>query len=42
MKNLIDIICPVSKTKADENIVRISAILTVLITTTAVLVNSYL
>ncbi len=42
MKNLIDIICPVSDVKADENVVRISAILTVLITTTAVLVNSYL
>ncbi len=42
MSNLINIICPVSNAKADENIVRTSAILTVLITAAAVLVNSYL
>ena len=42
MNNLISIICPVSNAKADENVVRTSAILTVLITATAVLVNSYL
>lgn len=42
MSNLINIICPVSNAKADENVVRTSAILTVLITATAVLVNSYI
>ncbi len=42
MKNLIYIICPVSDSKVDENVIRTSAILTVLITATALVVNSYL
>lgn len=42
MKNLINIICPVSKRKTDENTTRIVAVLTVIITVTALLANSYL
>ena len=41
MKNIIDIICPVSNIKADEAVARTSAILTVLITAAALLLNSY-
>ena len=41
MKNLINIICPVSGAKADEYTARTAAILTVIITSTALLVNSY-
>ena len=42
MKNLINIICPVSERKTDENLTRIAAVLTVIITVTALLANSYL
>ncbi len=42
MKKYIDIICPVSGQKADENTARTAAIYTVLITTTALFLNSYL
>ncbi len=41
MKKYIDIICPVSGQKADENIARTTAIFTVLITAAAFLINSY-
>ena len=41
MKKYIDIICPVSGQKADENIARTAAIFTVLITAAALLLNSY-
>ena len=42
MKKYIDVICPVSAEKADENVARTTAMLTVLITGTALLANSYL
>ena len=42
MKKYIDVICPVSGEKADENVARTAAMITVIITVTALLVNSYL
>jgi hypothetical protein len=42
MRNIIYVICPVSGAKADENVVRTLAILTVLITITALFAGSYL
>jgi hypothetical protein len=42
MKNLINIICPVSERKTDEYATRITAVLTVIITLTALAANSYL
>jgi hypothetical protein len=42
MKNFINTICPVSDARADENVVRTIAIVTVLITTAAILTGSYL
>ncbi len=42
MKNFIDIICPVSNIKADEAVLRTSAVLTVLIAAAALILNSYL
>lgn len=41
MKKYIDIVCPVSGQKADEHVARTAALYTVLITTTALLINSY-
>lgn len=41
MKKYIDIICPVSGQRADENVARTAAIYTVVITSTALLINSY-
>lgn len=41
MKKYIDIICPVSGVKADENVARTAALLTVLFTMTALFINSY-
>ncbi len=42
MKKYIDIICPISSIKADENITRTTAIFTVFITAVAILINSYI
>lgn len=42
MKNLIHIVCPVSVRKTDENVTRIAAVLTVIVTVAALLANSYL
>jgi hypothetical protein len=42
MKNLIYIICPVSDRKTDENVTRIAAVLTVIITVAALAANSYI
>jgi hypothetical protein len=42
MNRFIDIICPVSAGKADENITRTVAIFTVLVTTTAIILGNYI
>lgn len=42
MKKYMDIICPVSSERADENVARTAAMFTVIITAAALLINSYL
>ena len=42
MKRYIDIICPVSLVKADENVARTAAVFTVIVTAAALLTGSYI
>lgn len=41
MKRYIDVICPVSDARADENVARTAAMFTVLITAAAIMTESY-